>query len=746
MEVASRLRGISQLKIRGQIHAFHAYVADPEGVLRGIVHGIPAGTSQDELIENLRVRTQGVNIERARMLGSSKTAIITFTGNVLPRSVYIMGAGLICYPYKPTVQVCKICLQTEHRTDVCPTLNVNVCLKCAAREPMQGHDCIPKCVICDGEHPTGDSLCKKKLKNVAPPKKSRTDQPKDWASQTECTGDAKSSEEFPPLRLDMPPWFSSDRIDKRQSRSSSRSRSRSQSRLRSRSRSKRDRQHHTNMAPPAPGKSSLKSQQKHSGPPAEMGSCEESQDALAAGRTNINQVSFAGAVSSNAPITENPQYKKILEENKRLTKEVEQLKKQMAEERNNLQAAICSLERRLEAKLRPQNPTGIAGECCRKTTYQQSIKPPFRGAVRRRLKLRKGWCTQVCEHHFLESDFVDSTSYTDSMTGKVIEVPLKLRRLKPSAIPSVFPNCPAYLSRQETSARESPEEKRARVDAEALQEAIRLSEQSHEAEEKKNAIATFEDLLTAVGDLSLTDFWTKVVTQQQVLFLNFSDQGAPVVHRAVTVASDLSLAVYVGEMRLQNLGSSVLPMTISDLRVLHKVLCDLEPSLRTTNFADYTADSLRTLALTSVSSCSVTTGRTFADYTAEFLRALALTLRLLLISRLGCSVKYLARDFPDLSRHFVGAIRSEGWGEARRFVCPPRRMTQLGLTPPRSFEKNRGLAGPPMWGEEDRLRSRASAGRARAREPWMFAFFFFSFYLAAFLPPVVARIWRRALV
>ncbi|KAH8024483.1 hypothetical protein HPB51_025110 [Rhipicephalus microplus] len=183
---------------------------------------------------------------------------------------------------------------------------------------------------------------------------------------------------------------------------------------------------------------------------------------------------------------------------------------------------------------------------------------------------------QVCEHHFLESDFVDSTSYTDSMTGKVIEVPLKLRRLKPSAIPSVFPNCPNYLSRQETCARESPEEKRTRVDAEALQEAIRLSEQSHEAEEKKNVIATFEDLLTAVGDLSLTDFWTKVVTQKQVLFLNFSDQGAPVVHRAVTVASDLSLVVYVGEMRLQNLGSSVLPMTISDLRVLHKVLCDVE--------------------------------------------------------------------------------------------------------------------------------------------------------------------------
>ncbi|KAH9384587.1 hypothetical protein HPB48_026596 [Haemaphysalis longicornis] len=162
------------------------------------------------------------------------------------------------------------------------------------------------------------------------------------------------------------------------------------------------------------------------------------------------------------------------------------------------------------------------------------------------------------------------------MTGKVIEVPLKLRRLKPSAIPSVFPNCPAYLSRQETSARESPEEKRARLDAEALQEAIQLSAQSHEAEEKKNAIATFEDLLKSVGGLSLTDFWSMVVTQTRVLFLNFRNQEAPVVHCAVTVSSDLSLAVYVGEMRLESLGSSVLPLTISDFRVLQKVLCDVE--------------------------------------------------------------------------------------------------------------------------------------------------------------------------
>ncbi|KAH8028966.1 hypothetical protein HPB51_021668 [Rhipicephalus microplus] len=84
-QVSGRLREINQSKIRGRIHPFNAYVADPEDVLRGIVHGLPPGTTQADLMENLRIRTQGVKIERARMLGSSKSAIITFTGDVLPR-------------------------------------------------------------------------------------------------------------------------------------------------------------------------------------------------------------------------------------------------------------------------------------------------------------------------------------------------------------------------------------------------------------------------------------------------------------------------------------------------------------------------------------------------------------------------------------------------------------------------------------------------------------------------------------
>ncbi|KAH8009058.1 hypothetical protein HPB51_010248 [Rhipicephalus microplus] len=181
-QVVGRLREINQLKIRGQIHPFNAYVADPEDLLRGIVHGLLPGTTQADLRANLRIRPQGVKIERARMLGSSKSAIITFTGDVLPSSVYFMGAEAICYRYKPTVQVCKICRSTGHQTDVFPTLNANVCSRCRTGDPTQGHECALNCAICGEEHATGDKTCRKKLKNVVP-RISRAGTPR---RQTEC--------------------------------------------------------------------------------------------------------------------------------------------------------------------------------------------------------------------------------------------------------------------------------------------------------------------------------------------------------------------------------------------------------------------------------------------------------------------------------------------------------------------------------------------------------------------------------
>ncbi|CAN7976933.1 unnamed protein product, partial [Ixodes persulcatus] len=135
-------------------------------------------------------------------------------------------------------------------------------------------------------------------------------------------------------------------------------------------------------------------------------------------------------------------------------------------------------------------------------------------------------------------------------TGRVLEVPLQLRRLKPCATPSIFPNCPAYLSRNTPADREGPEEKRSRLEAEALQEALTLSTEAYEHEQRKNFVSSFDELVAALKEFQVADFWTKLVTDKQVLFLNFAPRDAPVVRYSVTVSADLSLRAFFGDLQL----------------------------------------------------------------------------------------------------------------------------------------------------------------------------------------------------
>ncbi|CAN7976547.1 unnamed protein product, partial [Ixodes persulcatus] len=124
------------------------------------------------------------------------------------------------------------------------------------------------------------------------------------------------------------------------------------------------------------------------------------------------------------------------------------------------------------------------------------------------------------------------------------------KRLKPSATPSIFPNCPAYLSRNTPAAREGPEEKRSRLEAEALQEALTLSTEAYEDEQRKNSVSSFDELVAALKEFQVADFWTKLVTDKQVLSLNFAPRDAPVVRYSVTVSSDLSLKAFFGDLQL----------------------------------------------------------------------------------------------------------------------------------------------------------------------------------------------------
>ncbi|KAH7931735.1 hypothetical protein HPB51_029763 [Rhipicephalus microplus] len=97
------------------------------------------------------------------MFKNTKTAVITFFGEITPRYVYYNGGELACYPYKVTTQVCKVCHQVGHRSDVCPQPDTQVCHDCGQRDPATGHECSPKCAACGEGHLTGDRSCRKRL-------------------------------------------------------------------------------------------------------------------------------------------------------------------------------------------------------------------------------------------------------------------------------------------------------------------------------------------------------------------------------------------------------------------------------------------------------------------------------------------------------------------------------------------------------------------------------------------------------
>ncbi|XP_070377578.1 uncharacterized protein [Dermacentor albipictus] len=193
----------------------------------------------------------------------------------------------------------------------------------------------------------------------------------------------------------------------------------------------------------------------------------------------------------------------------------------------------------------------------------------------------------VCERHFKPSDMVNRTSYTDTKTGKVIEVTLKLVRLRPDAVPSILPDCPAYLSAPNaTTSREAPDEKRMRREAAALQDAINLSTETHQAEEVRNKIDNFQALLKCIPSIKVSKFWTVVSQHDFILFLNLTVDGAPAIQKSVKVTEDLSSKLYFHDVEVTKLdGVEIIPKTVNDIECLTGLLdavesCDKVPAFR----------------------------------------------------------------------------------------------------------------------------------------------------------------------
>ncbi|KAH7986368.1 hypothetical protein HPB49_026001 [Dermacentor silvarum] len=98
-QVAEKILKIKTLDLNGTKHPINTYITTPEGYLKGVIHGLERETPEDELLSNLRVRTQGVTIVQARMLGNQ--------GNrrKLSLCIAMMGMPRVLFLDEPYVSV-----------------------------------------------------------------------------------------------------------------------------------------------------------------------------------------------------------------------------------------------------------------------------------------------------------------------------------------------------------------------------------------------------------------------------------------------------------------------------------------------------------------------------------------------------------------------------------------------------------------------------------------------------------------
>ncbi|KAG8180628.1 hypothetical protein JTE90_018246 [Oedothorax gibbosus] len=110
-----------------------------------------------------------------------------------------------------------------------------------------------------------------------------------------------------------------------------------------------------------------------------------------------------------------------------------------------------------------------------------------------------GW---VCLHHFADEDVLrDAATYDEK--GELVTVKLQQLRIKDGAVPSIFPNCPRYLSKG-VMHRTSPETTK-KKQKENLQLSAVLNEslQTTVLFEQKHACKDWDELNSCIKNLKV---------------------------------------------------------------------------------------------------------------------------------------------------------------------------------------------------------------------------------------------------
>ncbi|KAM7284932.1 hypothetical protein ISCGN_031930 [Ixodes scapularis] len=158
-ELAKMLSEITEIKVQGRealpVQVFRTFGTS---YTKGIIYDIyPKEQDPRDEVLNHELESEKVDIVAARRLGKSNTAVITFDGERLPRSIFYGKRYMRVFPHKPKAVTCRNCHRLGHKPDICP--NQAVCPTCgtshlADTDPAKGPGCPDSTPYCQG--------CKKK--------------------------------------------------------------------------------------------------------------------------------------------------------------------------------------------------------------------------------------------------------------------------------------------------------------------------------------------------------------------------------------------------------------------------------------------------------------------------------------------------------------------------------------------------------------------------------------------------------
>ncbi|XP_042913127.2 uncharacterized protein [Parasteatoda tepidariorum] len=184
--------------------------------------------------------------------------------------------------------------------------------------------------------------------------------------------------------------------------------------------------------------------------------------------------------------------------------------------------------------------------------------------------------TKVCERHFQSDDIEFETTFYKESTGETLRAKLKYPRLKDGAVPSIFPNCPKYLSSTNKD-RIDPILKKQLLEQQQVNKALADSLKSQCEFEKKYGFKDFFEMKNCFGINNVPAAWRMIEKDENLFFLKLNfKEGVPIIAYTVFINSSLELNISYKNQCLTKCGEAKLPLKVSNFNEVINVLNHLE--------------------------------------------------------------------------------------------------------------------------------------------------------------------------